>query len=74
MPTTKDRLQVTLPKDIAKAIKAIAKRDGMPMATKAMYLMKAALELDEDAILDSLAMSRESDKKSKYLSHDEVWK
>ncbi len=28
----------------------------------------------EDAILDSLATARESGKKSKYLSHDDVWK
>ncbi len=73
MPTTKKRLNLTLPKDLEEALRLLAKRDEVPEATKAVELLKGALELEEDRIWDAIASEREA-KGGKFLSHEEVWK
>ena len=55
------------------AITLLAKRDEVPAATKAVELLKEALEREEDMIWDAIATEREA-KGGKFLSHDEVWK
>ena len=73
MPTTKNRLNITLPRGADKALAYLSKRDGMPRATKATELLSIALELEEDSVLDSLASERDTPR-AKFLSHKEVWK
>jgi len=54
------------------AISALAKRDQVPEATKAGELLRLALEIEEDRVLDALATQR--DKKGvKFVSHKEAW-
>lgn len=72
MPTTKERILVTLTPDMAKEISAIAKREKTPRATVAARLMRSALEDEEDRWLSVLADKRLKETK-KWLSHEEVW-
>lgn len=73
MPTSKYRLNVSLPKDVREALTQVAKRDRVPMATKAADLLALALEIEEDEILGKLAAQRDT-KDAKYLPLEEVWK
>lgn len=74
MPTTKDRIQVTLPKDIAVALMKLSKRDRIAPATKALLLIKSAMEIDEDVVFDRLASARDAEPGAVYLSHEDVWR
>lgn len=74
MSTTLPRVQVTLPPDIAAALKALAKRDEMSLSSKALSLIRSGLEIYEDMVFDRLASERASEKGVRYLTHDEVWK
>ncbi len=73
MPTIKKRINVTLPDNLEVILKTLAERDNVPVATKATELIKQAIELDEDGVLNELAESRD-DKNAKFLSHKDVWK
>ncbi len=58
MATTKKRINITLSKSTDKVLAAIAKRDGVPAATKAAELLDLALEIEEDRILGDVAAYR----------------
>jgi hypothetical protein len=72
MATTKKRINVSLPEDIENALLSLAERDDMPAATKALHLIKLALEIEEDDILNALAESRDV-RGSKFVSHKDAW-
>jgi len=72
MPTLKTRINVTLPKDIEAMLKKLAKRDDVPQSTKALELIKMALEIEEDELWDTLAAKRDTPRAT-FLSHDEAW-
>ena len=72
MPTLKKRLNMSLPEDIEKALSMLAKRDDMPQATKALHLIRIALEMEEDDIWNALAEKRDT-KAAKFMSHDDAW-
>ena len=72
MPTTKTRLNITLPKTMEIVLNKIAKRDDMPMATKAQELLQFALEMEEDQIWDKVATARDK-KNAKFITHDQAW-
>ena len=59
--------------DIAPVLKLLAKRDGMPRATKAAQLIRVAIDIEEDQVLAELAMARDV-KSAKFISHIEAWK
>ena len=44
MPTLKKRINVSLPDDVEQALNILAKRDDMPQATKALHLIKLAID------------------------------
>lgn len=69
---TKNRLNITLRKEVQDALSKIAKRDNVPQATKAASLLEMALELEEDHVWDALAAKREKTG-TKYVSHDDAW-
>lgn len=71
MATTKRRVNVSLPDYVDEAVKKLAKRDNVPDATKALELIKIALEIEEDEILDEVAASR--DKDGAFVSHKDAW-
>jgi hypothetical protein len=73
MATNKKRLNVTVDSELETIIEILAKRDQMSQSAKAVQLMKTAIELDEDEILNQLAESRDN-KKAKFISHDQAWK
>ena len=47
MTTTKTRINISIPKDVKRALSLLAKRDQMPEATKATHLLERALEIEE---------------------------
>lgn len=73
MPTTKARLNISLPDDVRNALSRLARRDRVPQATKATRLIEIALELEEDYIWDAIAKQRDS-KSARYFPHDKAWK
>ena len=73
MTTTKRRINITADKDVEKALIHVAKRDGVPTASKAADLLRVALELEEDLAWAALADQRMSRKNVKYLTHKQVW-
>ena len=62
---------VSLPDDVETALLRLAHREGVPPATKAVYLIKLAIELDEDAVWDKIASERDQ-KNTKFLSHEDL--
>ena len=73
MATTKSRLNITLDKDLQYLLSRIAKRDRVPQATKAVALLKIALEIEEDEYWNALATQRTKEK-TRLISHVEAWK
>jgi hypothetical protein len=72
MPTLKKRLNMSLPADIDAALSALAERDDVPQATKALHLIQLALTIEEDDVWNSIAEKRDT-KDAKFYSHDEAW-
>lgn len=74
MATLKNRINISLSKEVDRALAALAKRDRIPRATKAASLLQVALELEEDIYLGAMASEREKTSRALFLSHEEVWK
>lgn len=72
MPTTKTRINISLSSDLEKALQSLARRDQMPQATKAVRLLEAAIELEEDQIWNKLAAQRDT-KDARYITHKNAW-
>ena len=72
MPTTKNRTNVTMAKDIDEAVVYLAKRDQVPKATKAAELIELAVRIEEDELWDKLASERDK-KSAKFVSHEDAW-
>lgn len=73
MPTTKQRINISLPDSIKDALAKLARRDRIPRATKAARLLEMALEIEEDQVWETLARTRDT-KSVRYLSHKKAWK
>lgn len=73
MPTTKTRINLSVPDDVNTALKRLARRERVPVATKALDLLRNALEADEDGALFAFAESRER-RKCRMVSHVSAWK
>ena len=61
-----------MPPDLDIMLSRIAKRDNIPQATKALYLLGIALELEEDIVLDKIARERDT-KNARFLTHKQAW-
>lgn len=72
MATTKDRINISVSKDMRRALGLLARRDEVPEATKAADLLQIALEIEEDRYFSKLADERLK-KNTKWLTHEEVW-
>jgi len=72
MATTKKRINISLSSDLDTMLSRIARRDNVPQATKAVYLLGLALEIEEDIILDKIASERDA-KNARFLSHKQAW-
>ena len=73
MSTTKKRINITADVDIEAALLRAAKRDQVPVASKAAELLRLALEIEEDSYFATLASKRLSEK-VKYIRHDRAWR
>lgn len=73
MPTTKTRINISLPDGVKNALLKLARRDRIPAATKAARLLETALEIEEDQIWEEMAQKRDT-KSARYLSHNKAWK
>jgi len=73
MSTIKKRINITADIDVESALLRAAKRDKVPVASKAADLLRLALEIEEDSYFATLA-SRRLGEKVKYLSHEKVWR
>ncbi len=75
MPTKNPRINIVLEKPVYEAIKRIAKKEGISISLKARDLLRQALEIHEDTILEDFASGREiTFKKETALSHKQIWK
>jgi len=72
MPTMKKRINISLPKEIDAVLTAIAERDAMPTATKAVELLRLALVVDEDDCWDRFAGERDT-KSARFVAHKKAW-
>ena len=50
----------------------IARRDNVPQATKAVYLLGLALEIEEDRYFEEIAKKRDV-KGARWTSHKSAW-
>jgi len=74
MSTTKPRINITVEPNIEVALKAIAKRDRVPVASKAAELLNFALEIEEDLVWGKVVLERMSHKDIRWIPHDTLWK
>jgi len=74
MATTKDRINITTDKATRAILLKIAKRDRVPLATKAAELIQLALEIEEDLALGLITEERMSHKNIKWVPHHLAWK
>ncbi len=72
MATSKKRVNISLPPDVELALAKLAERDSVPQATKAVYLIKLAIEIDEDDVLNKMAEQRDT-KHTHFVSHKKAW-
>lgn len=72
MATNKKRINVTLDSDLEFLLETLASRDQMSQSSKAVQLIKMAIELDEDEVLNQLAEKRDK-KGAKFTDHNKSW-
>ena len=65
-------MNITLLPEMEIAIKQLAQRDKVSRAGKAAELLRAALEIEEDRVLDELAKKRDV-RGTKFLPHKKAW-
>jgi len=73
MPTTKTRINISLPDAVKEMLRKLAERDCVPEATKAARLLEIALELEEDSVWDKIAEKRDT-KQAHFVPHVRAWK
>ena len=75
MPTSKKRLNLTLPKELALFLKKISLRDEMPQAAKALELIERGLEMEEGIFKESFIKEiRRREKDHRLIPADTVFK
>ena len=74
MATLKTRINISVSKSTRDALHILAKREEVPVATKAGRLLEEALELEEDRYLSDIADKRLKGKVHWVKDHDAVWK
>jgi predicted DNA-binding protein len=74
MSTVKTRINISVGKNTRDLLRALAKREQVPVATKAVRLLEEALELEEDRRLTVLADRRLKEGGRSIPDSDAVWK
>ncbi|KKU47483.1 MAG: hypothetical protein UX68_C0035G0010 [Parcubacteria group bacterium GW2011_GWA2_46_9] len=73
MPTIKNRINLTVPRDLNLVLNRLAVRDDRSVSSKALELIERALELEEDIVLQKVAEDRDR-KGVKYILHKSAWR
>lgn len=71
MPTTKTRINLTVPNELLEPLNTLARRDNVRVSTKALELLSDAIEREEDALWTELADTRLK-KKTKWVSNKDM--
>ena len=74
MSTINPRIPVTTDKATRELLQKLAKRDDTSLANKASEYLRIGLELTEDIELSELAVERMKTARSRYVSHEDVWR
>jgi len=75
MPTTKKRVNITIPDDLESSLKLASQKRKISESAQALKWMQIGAELDEDLYFLELAESRlNSLDREKPLSHNDFWK
>jgi len=74
MPTTNPRVNVVLDEPLYRGLRQWAKRDGISLSLKVRDLVKDALDMEEDRVLNDMAERRMAtfDRKTA-KTHAEAW-
>jgi len=73
MPTLKHRVNLSVPVELDHALHLLARRDELSVSSKALELLRRAIEIEEDDVL--LAITEHRDKKNvTFVSHEKAWK
>ena len=74
MPAKNPRVNVVLDPPLYERVQFLAQKDGVSLSTKVRDLLRDSVEIHEDVVLTEFAGERDkSFKKSKALSHEDVW-
>ncbi len=72
MATIKTRINITADADVESVLRRLAKREGVPIATKAAEFLRLAIELNEDFTLSDIADERLK-KPRRFIKHEKAW-
>ena len=72
MATIKTRINITADADVESVLRRLAKREGVPIATKAAEFLRLAIELNEDFTLSDITDERLK-KSHRFIKHEKVW-
>jgi predicted transcriptional regulator len=73
MATTKKRINISVSQELDDVLGKLAERDQVPQATKAEHLIRMAIEIEEDQVLDEIAQKRDTNK-ARFVSHSVAWR
>jgi hypothetical protein len=73
MATTKPRINLTTPIEISRALERLASRDEISVSAKTLELIRLALDLEEDDILQEVVEKRDR-RNVKYIPHTTAWR
>lgn len=73
MATSKHRINLSVTAELDDALIKLAARDEMSVSSKVIHLLRHALEIEEDAVLQAVAEQRDQ-KGTKFLSHEAAWR
>jgi len=73
MPTSKRRINLSVPAVVDTALKRLAEQEETTVASKALSLIVHALELEEDIILQNIAEGRDR-KGARFVTHATAWR
>ena len=73
MPTTKHRINLSVPAHLDRMLSRLADRDDLSVGSKALELLTRAIELEEDETLLAVVSKRERTSAA-FVSHTKAWK
>ena len=75
MPANNRRVNIVLERPLYDALLRLARRDAVSLSEKARDLLRNALEVDENVILNEIAAERERTvNRTATLTHDATWR